>query len=83
MNVQQLFKIWQDTFPGTRFVQRREIEVANKRGVKRVITEPGHYDGDCCNGSHYNFDKSPKPDHMVCAREQAWRNYVNGRENLN
>lgn len=39
----------------------------------------------CCASAHEYFDKHsklvPKPDHMVCDRELAWRQYVRIRDN--
>lgn len=39
--------------------------------------------GACCIYSHFSengHDKRPKPDDLVCRREQAWRKYVRLRD---
>jgi len=36
--------------------------------------------GSCCNDGHSYPTGEVKPDHLVCKRERAWREYVRERD---
>jgi hypothetical protein len=84
--IQEAYRKWANLQPGRKNIPARKITYEDpKTRQMKTFVEIAHLEGDCCNGEQHftkneNFEKIPKPDHAVCPRERAWRQYVRLRD---